>query len=191
MALREKYEKEVSDAMKARFGYKNRMAVPRLQKVVVHTSIGGQVAAKPGEEQKIVENVLADIALLAGQRGVVTKAKKSISGFKMRKGMPMGVMVTLRGKRMYEFLERLVYGALPRSRDFQGIPESAMDSHGNLTFGIKEQVFFPEILPEKTNRVFGLEVTVSTGAKNKEEGLALLRALGFPMQIAQHVTRST
>jgi large subunit ribosomal protein L5 len=181
--LPEKYKKEVVSAMREKFGYKNNLAVPKIEKVVVNTSFGREIAGKTSEEQKkIQDTILEALSLICGQRAILTKAKKSISGFKLRKGMPVGVMVTLRGKKMTDFLERLIHLALPRSRDFRGIDSKSVDKSGNLTIAIREHIAFPEILPERAKNIFGLEITVVTTAKTREEGLGLLKLLGFPIK---------
>jgi len=181
--LPEKYKKEVIPAMKEKFGYKNDMAVPKIEKVTVNTSFGRQISGKTGEEQKKIQDfILEELSFICGQRAVLTRAKKAISAFKVRQGMPLGAKVTLRGKKMIDFLERLIHLALPRSRDFQGIEPKSVDKEGNLTLGIKEHIAFPEILPEKAKDIFGLEITVVSSAKTKEEGLELFRLLGFPIK---------
>ena len=181
--LKEKYQKEVIPQIMERFGYKNAMAVPSIEKVVVNTGFGRQITGKTGEEQKkIYEGIVNDLSLICGQRPVLTGARKSIAGFKTRKGMPIGARVTLRGGKMYDFLERVIHITLPRSRDFRGINSQSIDQAGNLTIAIKEQIAFPEISPEKTKSIFGFEITVVTTAKNKEEGLELLKLLGFPIK---------
>ena len=178
--LLEKYQKEVIPQMMEKFGYKNTMAVPKIEKVVINTGFGKQISGKTSDEQrKILEAVLDNLTLITGQRSVVTKAKKSISTFKLRKGVPVGAMVTLRGQRMRDFLEILIHVTLPRSRDFQGIDQKSFDKKGNLTIGIREQIAFPEVSPEKTKNLFGLEITVVANAKSREEGMELLRLLGF------------
>ncbi|MDI6591654.1 MAG: 50S ribosomal protein L5 [Patescibacteria group bacterium] len=182
--LREKYQKEVIPEMMKKFGYTNALAVPKIEKVVVNCGFGKLISGKTSEEQKkIYEAILEDLALITGQLPILTRAKKSISGFKIRKGLPVGAQVTLRGKRMYDFLERLIHIGLPRSRDFRGIDPKSLDKEGNLTIGIKEHIAFPEISPEKVKNIFGLEITVVTTAKNKEEGLELLKLLGFPIKV--------
>jgi large subunit ribosomal protein L5 len=184
MKLQEKYKKEVIPTMQNKFGYKNSMAVPKIEKVAVNTGFGRMVSGKTSDEQKkISENILNDLSLICGQRPVLTYAKKSISGFKIRKGMPVGARVTLRGRLMYDFLERLINIAFPRSRDFRGIESSSFDKAGNLSVAIKEQITFPEILPEKVKVNFGFEITVATTAKSKEEGMELLKLLGFPIKV--------
>ena len=181
--LKEKYQKEVIPQMMEKFGYKNVMAVPKIEKVVVNTGFGRQVSGKTGEEQKkIQEAIINDLSLITGQRAVLTRAKKAISVFKTRQGMPIGACVTLRGQKMYNFLERVIHLALPRSRDFQGIEAKSMDQKGNLTLAIKEQIAFPEISPEKTKMLFSFEITVVTNAKSRETGLELLRLLGVPIR---------
>ena len=183
LRLKEKYEKETVPAMMEKFGYKNKMAVPRIEKVVINTGFGRLVSGKTSEEQKkIQDTILGDLSLISGQKPILKRAKKSISGFKIREGQVIGASVTLRGKKMFDFLERLIHIALPRLRDFQGIERSVFDKKGNLTIGIREQIAFPEILPEKAKNIFGLEITVVTTAKKREEGIELLRLLGFPIK---------
>lgn len=183
LSLQEKYKKEVIPRMMEKFGCKSPMAVPRIEKVVVNTGFGRLIAGKTKEEQKkIYDPILEDLILICGQKVVLTKAKKSISSFKTREGMPLGAMVTLRGKMMFDFLERLIHIGIPRSRDFRGIEPKSIDRKGNLTLGIKEHIAFPEIMPERVKTIFGLEVTVVTTARNKEEGLELLKLLGFPIK---------
>lgn len=184
LRLKEKYNKEVMPQMMEKFGYKSPMAVPRIKKVTVNTGFGRLVAGKTSEEQKkIYTGILEDLTLICGQRPVLTEAKKSISGFKTRKGMPIGAMVTLRGRKMYDFLERVINIALPRSRDFRGIELKSFDKKGNLTAPIKEHIVFPEVLPEKIKTIFGFEITVVTTSKNREEGIELLKLMGFPIKI--------
>ncbi len=181
--LKDKYKSEVVPEMKKKFGYTNDMAVPRIQKVVINTGFGRLIGGKTKDEQKkISKSILNDLAIIAGQQPVLTKAKKSIAAFKLREGTPIGATITLRRKKMDDFLERLIHIALPRSRDFQGINQKSVDGQGNLTVGLKEHIVFPEILPEKTRNIFGLEITVATTAKNKEEGLELLKLMGFPIK---------
>ncbi|MAF43190.1 MAG: 50S ribosomal protein L5 [Parcubacteria group bacterium] len=183
LSLKEKYNKEIKPALKEKFGYKSNMAVPQIEKVVVNTSFGKFIVGKSKEEQKkIQESTLNDLSLITGQRPVLTLAKKSIAGFKIRQGMPVGVRITLRGKKMYDFLERVINIDLPRSRDFQGVDPNSFDSAGNLTIAIKEHIVFPEISPEKVKNIFGFEITIVTTAKNKEEGLELIKLLGFPIK---------
>ena len=181
--LQEKYKKEVVPKMMEKFGYRNAMAVPKLVKVLINTGFGRVISTKTSDEQKKFKQfIVDDISLIAGQKPILTKAKKSIAGFKIREGMPVGAMVCLRKKRMYDFLERLVRIALPRSRDFQGIDSKSFDKQGNLTIAIKEHISFPEIFAEKTKNIFGLEVTVVTNAKTREQGIELLKLMGFPIK---------
>ncbi len=181
--LKEKYQKEAVPVMMEKFGYKNKLSVPRIEKVVVNTGFGSLISGKTSDEQrKTHETVLRDIGLITGQKPVLTKSKKSIATFKTRKNLPIGARVTLRRKKMHDFLERLIHVGLPRLRDFRGIDPKSFDENGNLNIGIKEHIVFPEILPEKTKIIFGFEITVVTNAKNKEEGLELLRLLGFPIK---------
>jgi len=183
MLLKEKYQKEVIPAMMERFGYKNKMAVPKIEKVVINTGFGRLISDKTSEEKKkIYDSILGDLALISGQQPVLAKAKKSISGFKIREGMSVGAMSTLRGKKMYDFLERVIHIALPRSRDFRGIDLKSFDKEGNFTLAIKEHIIFPEILPEKAKIIFGFEITVVTTTKSKEKGIELLRLMGFPIK---------
>jgi len=183
LSLPEKYKKEVIPEMMKKFDYKNSMTVPKLLKVTVNTGFGKLISGKTSEEQKkILNSILDDFAFITAQHPVLTKAKKSISGFKIRKGLPIGAKVTLRRKKMYDFLERLIHIALPRSRDFRGIEPSSFDKKGNLTIGIREQIAFPEVSPERTKNIFGLEITVVTNAKKREEGIELFKLLGFPIK---------
>jgi len=181
--LYEKYIKEVIPAMMSKFPYKSPMAVPRIERVTVNTGFGRMAVSSVGEEsRKLQEAVATDLALICGQKPIFTKAKKSISSFKLRKGMVIGAKVTLRRKRMYDFLERLIYIVLPRIRDFRGISISSFDKAGNLTIGIREHTAFPEISPEKVRHPFGLEITVVTNAKTREEGVELFKLMGFPIK---------
>ncbi len=183
LRLKEKYEKEVLPRKKELFGTDNQMAVPRIEKVVLNTGFGKEAVAKTGEEQKkIHDSVVGDLSSICGQKAVLTRAKKSIASFKIRKGMPIGAKVTLRGGKMYDFLDRLIHIVLPRTRDFRGIDPAFLDQKGNLSLGIREQVTFPEISPEKTKRIFGLEITVVTNSKDREKSLKLFEALGFPFK---------
>jgi len=178
--LRENYKQAVP-ALKEK--YKNVMAIPKITKVVVNTGLGKMVMGQTGgETKKIFEAVTTDLGLICGQKVVPTKARKSIATFKTRTGMPIGAKTTLRGPKMYDFLERVINVALPRSRDFQGLDPKSLDGAGNLTIPIKEHIIFPEISAENTRIVFGFEITVVTSAKTKEEGLELLRLLGFPIK---------
>jgi large subunit ribosomal protein L5 len=183
MTLLEKYKKEVIPAMMEKFGYKNKMAVPMIEKVIINSGFGRMVAEKTTDEQKkICDAILNDLSLITGQKPNLTRAKKSISSFKIREGLPIGARVTLRGKRMSDFLERLIHVGLPRSRDFRGIDQKSVDKKGNLNIGVKEHICFPEVSPERVKNIFGFEVTAVLTAKTKEEGLELLRLLGFPIK---------
>jgi len=183
LRLQEKYKKEAIPAMEEKFGYKNDMAVPKIEKVVLNTSFGRLISGKtPEEQKKIYQPILEDLTLICGQKPILKGAKKSIASFKIRKGLPIGATVILRKKMMHDFLERLIHIALPRSRDFRGIEPKSIDKRGNLTLGIKEHIAFPEILPEKARTIFGLEITVVTNAKSREEALELLKLLGFPIK---------
>ena len=176
--LKQKYIKEVIPKMKERFGYKNNLAVPRIEKVIVNIGIGSSAL----KDEKVQETTSKDLALITGQKPVPTLAKKAISGFKTRKGMVVGLKVTLRGKRMFDFVSRLINVALPRTRDFRGLNSKSVDQGGNLTIGIKEHIIFPEISTEDMKKIFSLEVTVVTKAKKKEEALELFKLMGFPIK---------
>ena len=183
MTLKEKYQKEVVKQMMADFGYKNVMAVPKITKVVLNSCFGKEVASKTGSERdKFLQNVLHDLAAISGQKAKALKSKKSISGFKLRGGIDIAAKVTLRKGKMYDFLERFINLTLPRSRDFKGIDPKSVDKKGNLSVGFREDISFPEVITEKEKTIFGLEVTVSTTAKNKEEGMRLLKLMGFPIR---------
>ncbi len=173
----EKYKKEVLPKLKEKFGYKNNFAVPKIIKVTVNTGL-----SKALKDKKMQDIIVKDLAAITGQKPVFTKAKKAISGFNIREGMKVGARVTIRGKKMYEFLDRLIIATLPRIRDFQGIPHTSIDQQGNLTIGIKEHIIFPEISHEEIKFIFGLETTIVTDTKNKEEALELFKLLGFPIQ---------
>lgn len=178
MFLREKYIKQVIPAMKMRFGYKNDLAVPKLEKVVVNVGIGQSL-----KDAKFKENVENTLSRITGQKSVERKAKKAIASFKIKKGQVIGLMVTLRGKRMYDFVDKLINIALPRTRDFRGLNPKSLDGHGNLTIGFKEHIAFPEIKADEVERLHGLEVVVVTSAKDDEKGLELLKLLGFPFKV--------
>ena len=183
LKLKDKYQKEVIPQMTEKFGYKSIMAVPRIKKAVVNTGFGREIVAKTGDEQKkFQEAILEQLSLICGQKAVLTRAKKSIAGFKIRKGLPVGAKITLRGRIMYDFLERIINVVLPRSRDFRGIDPKSVDEKGNMTFAIKEYIAFPEIAQEKVRQIFGLEITVATDARSREEGLELLKLMGFPIK---------
>lgn len=174
--IKEQYNKEVVPEMKKIFGLKNNFQVPRIKKVVVNVGIGKYL-----KDANLVKDVTESITQITGQKPLATKSRKSIAGFKIREGLEVGLKVTLRGKRMWDFLERLVGAAIPRIRDFQGIKKSAVDSGGNLNIGIKEYMVFPEINPEVVKSTISLQVNVVTDAKNKEEALELFRLMKFPI----------
>ncbi len=173
--LREQYQNEIVDAMMSRFGYKNKLQVPKLDKIVVNMGVG-----EAKENAKILEAAVKDMEIITGQKAVVTKAKHSIANFKIREGMPIGCKVTLRGEKMYEFFDRLVNLALPRVRDFRGINPNAFDGRGNYALGIKEQLIFPEIEYDKIDKIRGMDVIIVTTAKTDEEGRELLARFGMP-----------
>ncbi len=167
--------------MRAKFGYKNVMAIPKIEKVVVNVGYGRKAVAK---DTKGIEKIEQDLVKITGQKTSVRKAKQSISGFKLRQGLEIGSIVTLRGRRMYDFIDRLISIALPRSRDFHGLDPKNIDQHGNLNLGIKEQNIFPEVTYESMKDIFSLQITIATTAKSKEEGIELLRLIGFPIKHA-------
>jgi large subunit ribosomal protein L5 len=169
------YESDVIDGMMKKFGYKNKLAVPKIEKVVVNIGLG-----EAKENAKVIEHATADLATITGQKAVVTKAKKSISAFKLRAGMPVGCKVTLRGAKMYSFVDRLINVAIPRVRDFRGVSPDAFDGRGNYTLGIKEQLIFPEISFDKIDKLRGMEVVFVTTAKTDEEARELLALFGMP-----------
>ncbi len=173
--LKQRYTTEVIPALKSEFGYTNAMQVPRLQKIVVNIGLGEALT-----NAKAIDAAVGDLALITGQRAIVTKAKKSIATFKVREGNPIGAKVTLRGERMWDFLERLTRVALPRIRDFRGVSGKSFDGRGNYTLGMKEQLSFPEVEFDKIDRLRGLEVTIVTTAKSDEESKKLLSLLGMP-----------
>ena len=175
-SLKERYDKEVILEMKKIFGLKNNLEVPRIKKVVVNAGIGKYL-----KDANLVKEVTESVAQITGQKPLATKSRKSIAGFKIREGLEVGLKVTLRGKRMWDFLERLIGAAIPRIRDFQGIKKSAVDDGGNLNIGIKEHMVFPEINPESVKSTMSLQVNVVTDAKNKEEALELFRLMKFPI----------
>jgi len=177
LRLKEKYTKEVIPAMKEKLGYKNDLAVPRIAKVVINT--GFNPVAK-GE--KVQEELAHDLSLITGQQSALRQARKAVSGFKTREGMIIGLAVTLRGQRMYDFLDRLIHIALPRGRDFRGLPEKNIDQAGNLNIGIREQIIFPEISAESARNIFGFEISIITTAKSRQEGMELFKLLGFPIK---------
>ena len=173
--LKEKYKTEIVPALKEKFQYKSVMQVPKLIKISVNKGIGDAVADK-----KLIDTGIEELSTITGQKAVPTKAKKSISNFKLREEMPIGARVTLHGNKMYEFIDRLMTVALPRVRDFRGINEKGFDGRGNYTLGIKEQIVFPEISIDKVNKINGMNITIVTSAKSDEEGFELLKAFGLP-----------
>jgi large subunit ribosomal protein L5 len=175
--LHEKYHKETVPALAKRFGYKNQMAVPHVSKVTLNIGLG-----EASQNVKLLDVAVQELGQIAGQKPVVTRAKKSIANFKIRKGMPIGCMVTLRGERMYEFLDRLAAVVLPRVRDFKGLPPNSFDGRGNYTLGLKDQLVFPEIDYTRVDKIKGLNVTITTTAHTDEEGRELLKLLGIPFR---------
>ena len=177
--LRERYASEILPTLQREFEYRNVMEVPRLHKVVVNIGMGEAI-----RDSKTLDAAVRDVSTITGQHPVVQKAKKSIAGFRLREGMPIGVSVTLRGERMYEFLDRLINIGLPRVRDFRGVPDKGFDGRGNYTLGLREQLIFPEIDYDKIDRVRGMEVTLVTSARTDPESRRLLELLGMPFQRA-------
>ncbi|MCL4516135.1 MAG: 50S ribosomal protein L5 [Firmicutes bacterium] len=177
--LKEKYAKEVVPALKERFKYQNPMEVPRIDKVIINMGVGAAAA-----DAKAMDGAVSDLTAIAGQKPVVTRAKKSIANFKIREGMAIGSKVTLRGERMYEFLDKLFNIALPRIRDFRGVSPKSLDGRGNYTLGIKEQLIFPEINYDKVDKVRGMDITLVTTARNDEQAMELLRLMGMPFRTA-------
>ncbi len=175
--LKERYEKELRSSLMKELGFVNPMQAPRLEKIVVNMGLGEAIS-----NGKIIDASLAQLTMIAGQKPVITKSRKSIANFKLRQGQSIGVMVTLRGDRMYEFFDRLVSVALPRVRDFKGVSPKAFDGKGNYTLGVREQIIFPEINYDQVEKIKGLNITVVTTARNDEEGRALLRHLGMPFR---------
>lgn len=175
--LKERYTNEIAPALAKEFGIENPMRVPKLEKVTINMGMGEAVA-----NAKILDTAADELTSIAGQKPVITKAKKSIASFKLRKGMPIGVMVTLRGDRMYEFLDRLISVALPRVRDFRGVSPKSFDGRGNYTFGIREQLIFPEIDFNKVDKARGMNISITTTAHTDDEARGLLKALGVPFR---------
>ncbi|MBA3946832.1 MAG: 50S ribosomal protein L5 [Herpetosiphonaceae bacterium] len=175
--FRERYQQELTPALMKEFNYKNVMQVPRVTKIVLNIGLGEAL-----QNAKAVDAAVGDLAAIAGQKPVVTKAKKAIANFKLRQGNPIGAMVTLRGDRMYEFLDRLISLALPRIRDFRGVSRRSFDGRGNYSIGLREQIVFPEIEYDKVDKLRGLEVAIVTTARNDEEGYALLKQFGMPFR---------
>lgn len=175
--LKTKYRKEIALALKDEFGYKSVMQVPKLQKICINQGIGSAVSDK-----KLIDYAVTEMSTIAGQKAVATKSKKDISNFKLRKGVPIGCRVTLRGDRMYEFLERLIVVALPRIRDFRGINDKGFDGRGNYTLGVTEQIIFPEINIDKVSKIMGMDITFVTNADTDKEAFSLLREFGLPFK---------
>ncbi len=175
--LKEKYLKEVTPALMSKFNYKSVMQIPKIEKIVINMGVGDAV-----QNAKALDSAVEELALISGQKPVVTRAKKSIAGFRLREGMPIGAKVTLRGERMYEFLDKLISVSLPRVRDFRGVSKKSFDGRGNYTLGIKEQLIFPEIDYDKVNKVRGMDIVIVTTAKTDEEARELLTLLGMPFQ---------
>ena len=173
--LKQKYDDQVVSAMKSEFGYKNSMQVPKLEKITINVGLG-----EATQNIKALDSTVAEITAIAGQKPVITRAKKAIANFKLREGVPIGCMVTLRRDRMYEFLDRLIHVALPRVRDFKGVSDRSFDGRGNYSLGLREQIIFPEINPDKVEKARGMTVTITTTAKTDPEGRALLKHLGMP-----------
>ena len=173
--LKAKYQKEVAPALMQKFGYKSPMQIPRLEKIVVNCACG-----EARDNSKVLEAVVGDLTKITGQKAIITKAKKSVANFKLREGMPIGAKVTLRGDRMWEFLDRLFNVALPRVRDFRGINPNAFDGRGNYALGLKEQLIFPEIEYDKIDKIRGMDIVVCTTAKTDEEARELLKLVGAP-----------
>ena len=175
--LRERFENEIKKSMMGKFNYTSVMQVPKVDKIVINMGLGDAVS-----NSKIIDEAVAELALITGQKPIVTRAKKSIAGFRLREGMPIGCKVTLRGARMYDFLDKLVNVALPRVRDFRGVSANAFDGRGNYTLGVKEQLIFPEIEFDKISKVRGMDIVVVTTANTDEESRELLKELGMPFQ---------
>ena len=175
--LKSKYKEDIRMALKDKFQYKSVMQVPKLQKIAINQGVGAATTDK-----KLIDSAIADMTTITGQQAVAAKSKKDISNFKLRKGMPVGVRVTLRDNQMYEFLDRLIAVALPRIRDFKGINDKGFDGHGNYTLGITEQIIFPEINIDKINKIMGMDITFVTSAKNDVEALELLKQFGLPFK---------
>src|ERR1051326_867361 len=182
--LRERYLTEIAPALRDEFAYSNAMQVPSLKKIVVNMGVG-----EAARDAKLIDGAVRDLSLITGQKPAVNRARKSIAQFKLREGMPIGAHVTLRGDRMWEFLDRLLSIALPRIRDFRGLSPKQFDGHGNYSFGLTEQVMFHEINPDRVDRQRGMDIIVVTSARNDDEGRALLRRLGFPFREAAQVAK--
>ncbi len=176
-ALKERYKKEVIPALMKQFAYKNVMQVPRIERIVINVGMGEAI-----QNVKLLDAAVKEISLITGQRPVITRAKKSIANFKLREGMPIGCMVTLRGEKMYEFLNRFLNAALPRIRDFKGVSGKSFDGRGNYSLGLKEQLIFPEINYDEIQGIHGMDITIVTTARTNEEGKALLKLMGMPFR---------
>lgn len=183
--IRTKYKKEAVKEMMGQFGYRNELQVPRLTKVVINAGIGRLMVHTPQAEEKVLPTLVSDLALITSQKPALTRARKSISSFKLRQGQVVGLKVTLRGPRMYDFLDRLINIAIPRIRDFRGLSAKSFDDRGNLTIGIREYTVFPEVAVENVRAIIPIEVTVVTTAKKAEEAKALFKFLGFPIEKPQ------
>lgn len=177
MALKERFKSEIVPHLHEKFGYSSVMGVPKVEKIVVNMGVGDAV-----QNPKALDKAVEELAAITGQKPIITKAKKSIAGFKLREGMPIGAKVTLRGDRMYDFLEKLIHVALPRVRDFRGVPKNSFDGRGNYTLGIKEQLIFPEIDYDKVEKVRGMDIVIVTTAETDEEARELLSQMGMPFQ---------
>jgi large subunit ribosomal protein L5 len=175
--LRSAYKDEIAAKLKEELGLENVMQVPRITKITLNMGVGGA-----SQDKKLIDGAVADMQLISGQKPVVTLARKSVAGFKIREGWPIGCKVTLRGEMMYEFLERLIYITIPRIRDFRGFSAKAFDGRGNYSMGLKEQIVFPEIEYDKIDKLRGMDITITTTAANDDQGRALLRAFGFPFK---------
>lgn len=175
--LKDIYNEQIIDAMVEKFGYKNKLQAPRIEKIVINMGVG-----EAKDNAKVLENAIGDMEKIAGQKPVVTRAKKSVAAFKLREGMPIGCKVTLRGEKMYEFLDRLVNLSLPRVRDFRGVDATSFDGRGNYALGLKEQIIFPEIEYDKIDKVRGMDIIIVTTAHTDEESRELLRQFGMPFQ---------
>ncbi|CAB4651209.1 MAG: 50S ribosomal protein L5 [Actinobacteria bacterium] len=180
--LKERYESELREALRTELGLINVMQVPRLQKIVINMGVGGAT-----QQASLLDGAVADLTTISGQKPLITKAKTSIAGFKLREGNAIGAKVTLRGARMWEFYDRLVTLAIPRIRDFRGLSPKSFDGHGNYTFGVTEQLIFPEIEYDKIDTTRGMDITIVSSARTDDEGRALLRALGFPFRRTENV----
>jgi len=176
-SIEKKFKGQVTKQMMEKFGYGNALAVPKIRKVSINVGL-----SRAAKESTYIEDVRDDLRRISGQAPVFTKARKAIAGFKIREGQNIGLTVTLRGKRMWDFIEKLISATIPRIKDFQGIPATSFDGQGNLSLGIKEHLIFPEISPDDVKTIFGMQINIATNVKNKEEGVQLLKYLGFPIK---------